>query len=147
MAGTQAHPATATAPAPTSHRPRRAGGRGGDSGAAALAAAVLGAVLVLLPMILIQAAVYFHARNVAASASRHALEATRVAEGTPAAGQAAGLEYLAQAGGPLTDTDVDTSRGATTANATVQGEVTSLVPGLQLTVSVTVTGPVERFEP
>lgn len=108
---------------------------------------MLGVVLLLLPMMLVQAAVYFHAREVAASASRHALESTRVADGTPAAGEAAGREYLAQVGGPLTGTDVDTSRTGTQATATVAGEVTTLVPGLQLTVSVTVSGPVERFEP
>ena len=104
-------------------------------------------MLVLLPMILIQAAVYFHARNVAASASRHALEATRVAEGTPQPAKPPVWSTSPKPAAPSPTPTWTPAAAAATANATVQGEVTSLVPGLQLTVRVTVTGPVERFEP
>ncbi len=121
--------------------------RGEDRGSAALSAAILGLVLLLLPMMLLQAAMYFHSRSVAASAGRHGLEATRVAAGSPGAGEAAAQQYLAQAGGPLTGTGVAATRSDTTATVTVTGDVTSVVPGIALDVSVTVTGPVERFEP
>jgi TadE-like protein len=118
-----------------------------DRGSAALSAAILAGLLILLPMLLIQAAMYFHSRSVAASAARHGLEATRVAFGSETAGTVAAQDYLDQAGGPLVNTSVAASRSPTVASVTVSGDVSSVIPALAFPVTVTVSGPVERFEP
>src|SRR5262245_39931185 len=110
-----------------------------DRGSAALSAAILAGLLILLPMMLIQAAMYFHSRSVAASAARHGLEATRVAFGSEGAGTAAAQDYLDQAGGPLEHTSVAASRSPTVASVTVQGDVSSVIPALGFPVTVTVS--------
>lgn len=120
---------------------------GTDRGSSALSAAILAVVLVVLAMALVQTALYFHGRNVAASAARHGLEASRVTSGTESVGHAAANEYLDQAGSGLADPHVDVTRGDTEATVTVSGNITSVLPGTSLTVDATVHGPVERFEP
>lgn len=113
----------------------------------ALTTAVLGVALVVSVMALIQAALFFHGRAIAGSAARHGLEAARVTAGSEAAGRSAATQYIDQAGGPVELSYINVSRGETDAIVTVSGSVISLLPGLDLDVSVTTRGPVERFEP
>ncbi len=103
--------------------------------------------MVFLLMTIIQFALYFHLRAVATTAARHGLDQVRVLDGSPAAGETAANEFLDQAGSSLDDRSVSAGRSAATSTVTVSGEVPSVIPGMRLTVSVTVDAPSERVIP
>lgn len=114
-------------------------------GASSVEYAVTAGLLVLLLLVIVQVGVYFHLRTAAQTAARHGLDVLRVTEGTPEDGIATAEEFLDQAAGALRDPSVTAARTATTATVTVRGVVTSVVPGLALTIEVTVDAPVERI--
>lgn len=120
--------------------------RSAERGTAALSVAILGVVLVLAPMILIQAALVGHARQVAAAAARHGVEAARVSDGSPAGGKTAASQYTDQARG-LDQPTVQVSRSEDEVTVTVSGDAVTLLPGISVTVSASRTGAVERFQP
>lgn len=102
-------------------------------------------VLLLFVFTIIQAAVFWNASNAAHSLASITYEAQRLYQAAPGAGQAAAGEYLPQLATTLTDVNVNVSRSATQATVTVTGRAPSIVPGWNLAVSKTVTGPVERW--
>ena len=114
-----------------------------DRGEVAANAAVFAAV-VLLVFFCVQFGLWFHGRQVAASAAQHAVDAARVEQGTAAAGEATGYEYLDQVGG-IDPATVTVSRTADTVTATVSGDPPSILGFFHVGVTVTVTGPVERI--
>lgn len=102
-------------------------------------------VLMLLFAVVIQAAVFFHARGVATTAARQGLDRARVLNGSVGDGQAAAEQFLTQAGGGLQEpTTVAVERTAEQATVTVTGEVMWLIPGPRPAITVTVSAPVER---
>jgi TadE-like protein len=124
---------------PASARPRRTDDRGEIAANTAVFMAV-----VLLTFFCVQFGVWFYGRQVAASAAQHAVDAARVEQGTAAAGETTGRDYLDQVGG-LETADVTVSRGSETVTATVTGEPPSILGFFHVGVSVTVSGPVERI--
>jgi hypothetical protein len=122
-------------------RPRQR--RWDDRGEVAANTAVFAAV-VLLVFFCVQFGMWFHGRQVAASAAQHAVDAARVEQGTAGAGEATGHEYLDQVGGLDTAT-VSVNRGSDTVTATVRGDPPSILGFFHVGVAVTVTGPVERI--
>ena len=108
---------------------------------------VLPALLVLI-LLIVQTALYAHARNLTQSAAQEGLRAARLRAGSAAAGQTAARSFLAATAGTLlTSPTVSAARSPTTATVTVDGHATSVVPFLNLTVHSTAAGPVERFVP
>ena len=103
---------------------------------------------VMLLMILgtIQAALHFHARNVAQSAAAEAVTAGTTTRGTTAAAHAAADEFIATAGdGILTNTTVTVQRTATTVTARVQGHSLAVLPMLPTPlIRQTVSGTIEQ---
>lgn len=110
-----------------------------------IAAIAVAPILLLFVFTIVQAAAFWNAANAAHSIATIAYEAQRVHESPPGAGQAAASQYLPQLATTLTDVDVDVTSGATTASVTVTGNAPSIVPGWNLQISETVTGPVERW--
>jgi len=109
---------------------------------------VIGAALmVMLLLVVVQFALYFHLRAVAHTAARHGLDNVRVLDGSTDAGIAATNEFLDQSGTSLEDRDVRAARTATVSSISVSGHVVSVVPGLRLLVEVTVDAPTERVTP
>ena len=104
-------------------------------------------VMVLLLLVIVQVALYFHLRAVAVTAARHGLDQVRVTEGTPARGVDAAEEFLDQGGSNLEASSVTAARTAESSSVTVEGNVVSVVPGLVLHVDVTVEAPTERLTP
>lgn len=104
-------------------------------------------VMVLLLLVVVQVALYFHARAVATTAARQGLDHVRVVDGSIGDGVGTANAFLAQTGGGLERRGVSASRSATRASVTVEGEVVSVVPGVQLPIEVTVSAPVERITP
>ena len=105
------------------------------------------AVMVLLLMVVVQFALYFHTRAVVTTAARRGVDQARIIDGTTSDAVGATTQFLDQAGGGLENRGVNASRTADTATVTVHGEVVSVVPGLHLPIDVTVESPVERILP
>lgn len=118
-----------------------------DRGASAIETAILIPVLLGLLFLIIQAGLFYHARNVASSAAQVAVQRASVLHGTAADGQAAAAGYVQDtAGGVLLSPTVTVDRGATQVRAVVTGATPSLVPGVTLPdVTATAAAPVERL--
>jgi len=134
-----------------SPRVRRAGrgpGRGGERGSATLNLVVVFPVFLLLLLATVQAALVWHARNVARSAAEQGLQAERLYDGTASAGQQRARQFLAETAGTLlVSTSVSTGRTAGIARIEVRGAALALIPGLHLNVHADISSPVERFTP
>jgi Flp pilus assembly protein TadG len=136
-------------PAGPGARPARRGARfrllRGEAGAGAAELVIVTPLLMLLVLGVIQFALAGQAQHAAQAAATQALAASRVQDGTTGAGQAQAATVLAQEGGSLTGAAVHITRTATRASVTVTGGVETLIPGIHLHASATVTGPVEEW--
>jgi len=103
--------------------------------------------MVLLMVMVVQVAVFYHSRAVAQTAARHGLDQARVLNGSTDAAIAVTNEFLNQAGGGLRDPQVSADRTPTMATVSVTAHVVSILPFTDFTVSVTVDAPTERIEP
>lgn len=103
-------------------------------------------MLMLLLMMVVQAAVFFHARGVATAGARAGLDAARVEEGSVAMGDDAAREFIAQTGQAFMLSWVAVSRDpvAERATVTVEGEVMSVFPLFSPTITITVDAPLEQ---
>lgn len=105
-------------------------------------------VLMFVLMLIVQFALFAHARNVAEQAAQEGAAAARAFDGSADAGQAKAENFLAQiASESIKGQSVSVTRNAEEASVTVTGTVISLVPGMHLPVRETATGPVERYVP
>jgi Flp pilus assembly protein TadG len=147
----RARPRTAAASrASHGNKPRRAFARRGDRGAGAAEVVIAVPLLMLIILLIVQFAVWEHATAVAQATAEEALAAARVQGGSAAAGQQRAIQVLGQIGSPvLTGPQVSVTRTAAIATVQIHATAERVVPlpGLSLPVTVTVTGPVERFVP
>jgi len=137
-------------PARPCRRPgtRRAATGSGDRGSVSAETAVVLPALLVLILLVVQTALYAHARNLSQSAAQEGLRSARLRAGSAAAGQSAATAFLAATAGTLlTSPTVSAARSPTMATVTVDGHATSVVPFVSLTVHSTAAGPVERFVP
>lgn len=124
---------------------RRAFWRDSEAGLNSIEAAILMPVVIALLFGIVQATIFFHARNVASAAAQVAVQAAAAYDGSAGAGQAAGATYLANVGG-INNAGVSVSRGAQTTTATVTGKTAPLVPGMPLpTIKVSAQAATERL--
>lgn len=119
-----------------------------DRGSSSLELVVLFPVVLAIIFGLIQGALYFHARNVAAAAAREGLRADASYTGSAAGGADAAARFISTAGGNsvITNVTITPARSATQAQVTVRGTAVSVIPGVGgFTVRQSAAGPVERF--
>lgn len=129
---------------------RRARPRRGDRGAGAAELVIAVPLLMLLILLIVQFAIWAHASSVAQATAEEALAATRVQDGSAAAGQQRAAQVLSQIGrSVLVSPQVSVTRTAGTATVQITGTAEEVlpVPGFAFPVRITVTGPVERFVP
>ncbi|MET8845998.1 TadE family protein [Amycolatopsis sp. NPDC004625] len=120
----------------------------GERGAIAAELVIATPLLLLALMAIVQFALWSHATHVAQAAAAEALAAARVQDGTAAAGHAAAQQLLDDlARGPLRSSQIAVERTATSASASVRGEVAAVLPGVHLRVHAEAAGEVERFVP
>lgn len=124
-------------------RPR---GSDGERGSALAESVIILGLLALLVFGVIQYAADEHAEQAAQAAASLALATARAQNGTAGAGQAAAQQMLAGLTGAIHDTSVTVDRSATQVTVHVTGRVDTLL-GLTQTITVTSSGPVEKFEP
>jgi len=118
-----------------------------DRGSLTLSYAAVLPFLFLFIMAMIQASLWFLAREAALAAARQGADAARVLHAPTSAGLTAALSFARLAGkGYLFDpTVVEAGTTSRTVAITVSGRVPSFVPGLVVRVSETVLAPVEEF--
>ncbi|MFJ9080092.1 TadE/TadG family type IV pilus assembly protein [Streptomyces sp. NPDC102278] len=125
------------------------GGRGGkDRGESSIQMAIVFPIVLLVTICVVQAAMWFFARNIALTAAREGVAAARVYQSPEGAGAARARETLGRiAGDSLTGTTVSTSgSSATEVRVTVTGHAPSMIPGLSgLSVSQSAGAPRERW--
>lgn len=103
-------------------------------------------VLLLMLMLVLQAYLRIDAQRVAQAAAEEGAAAARHVGGTQAGARDEAYDYAERLSeGSLTDVHVTVHIGAEQASVTVTGTAVSLVPGIDLSVTQTSTGPVERF--
>ena len=104
--------------------------------------------LLLLIGLALQAAMYFHARNLALAAAEEGAQAGRTQTGTDAGGVRRAREFLSSAGGDVL-TGIEVTSAGSTATAVriqVRGDVLSLLPGVRLPlIAQEAAGARERF--
>lgn len=135
------------------HRAARAARRrctpgGRDRGATPVELAIVFPAILILTFASIQVGAWFLARAVALNAAQVAVSSTRTLDGvSDAAGEAQASTFIAGTGGWLVGWDVQVNRDAEQVTATVTGDVVSVIPGVDWSVSQTAHGPIERFTP
>jgi hypothetical protein len=101
-------------------------------------------LLLLLILSVAQFALWAHASHIARAAANSGVQTARAYGSTAGAGQQDATTVLDQlAGTVLTHRQVQAERGAATATVTVTGQAITVIPGLHLSVHVSVTAPRE----
>jgi len=127
----------------------------GESGASALELTFIAPALIFLIFFCVQGALYFYGRSVALQSAREGVSQLRLAQDAATfedirPGVVDNTEHFAHEIGrealldPIATPSYDEVAGRV--GMTVTGRVITLVPGLDLTVTQTAEGPVERFE-
>ena len=122
-------------------------GLGRDDGALTLSYVVLVPVFLAGIMVIVQACVWYLARETAIAAARQGADVARTAHPPPGGGAAAAVTFARKAapGFLLGPSASAAGSSAVTVRITVTGRVPTLVPGMVIKVSEVVTAPVERF--
>lgn len=127
-------------------RPARGGSTDGDGGYTVLEAAIVLPVMIVLTMLVIQYALWWHAQHVVEAAAQDGLRAARSYQSTPAAGQAAARQYLRQVAPRLLQRpQVSVSSTPATLTVSVRADVLPLLAFGRLQVQAAASGPLEQF--
>ncbi|MEV0623981.1 TadE family protein [Nonomuraea sp. NPDC050404] len=117
-----------------------------ERGSATLEAALVYPAVLLLVLLTMNTALWFHARNLAMAAAQEGLRAGRNHGSSPSAGQSTAERFIRQTSGSfLTSSKVAITRHADTLEVSVSGQAISLVPLLTLTVTQVARAPIEKW--
>ena len=118
----------------------------GQRGSAAVELVLLTPLLMILVLVVVQLALWQHARQVLLAAAQEGARAARAQGGTAEEGRARALDYIEQIGPDLVSSPaVEVNRSLDIVSVQVRGQAVNIVPGLPLRVTATSAGPVERF--
>jgi Flp pilus assembly protein TadG len=118
-----------------------------DRGDTSIQMAILFPLVLLATMAVIQASMWYYARQIALTAAREGLTAARAYESSPADGAAQAGEVLERtAGDSLLGYSVTASSNGERVRVQVSGTAMSMIPGVSgLQVTQSASGPVERW--
>ncbi len=103
-------------------------------------------VLMLMVLLIIQFALWYHASAVAEAAAQEGVRSARVIEGTADSGQSRAAEFMvANAPSLVESTAVLSTRTNEIARVEVNGSLRSIVPFVQLSIHAEAESPIERF--
>ncbi|MGV9237212.1 TadE/TadG family type IV pilus assembly protein [Streptomyces nigra] len=131
-----------------SPRARRCGRRWRqDRGEASLQMAIVFPFVLLATVAVVQACMWYYARQIALTAAREGVTTARAYESTPAEGAARARDVLARsAGDSLSGYTVFVSSDGQRVRVEVSGTALSMIPGLPgLQITQSASGPVERW--
>lgn len=108
-------------------------------------------MILVLTMLLVQTAIWFHARQVAQAAVEQGARATRAYQGTEGEGKVVTRRYFDKLdGGRVTKggASIDANIGATSATVTLRTKSVAVIPFFgSWPVEVRAGGPIEKFQP
>ena len=117
-----------------------------ERGSAAVELVLLTPLLMICVLVVVQFALWQHARQVLLGAAQEGARAVRAQGGTAESGRAQALHYIEQIGPDLVSSPaVTVDRGIDVVSVRIRGQAVNIVPGLPLRVTATSAGPVERF--
>lgn len=121
-----------------------------EKGAATAELVLVTPVLLLLLMLIMQFALWYHGSHVATAAAQEGARAARVEGGSGTAGASRAERFLASlgrevVGEPQVLAARDGSRGV--ARVEIRGKAVPVVPGLRLPIRAVSESPLERFVP
>ncbi|MEY9859755.1 Flp pilus assembly protein TadG [Catenulispora sp. GAS73] len=117
-----------------------------DAGSASVEHAIVLPAYIALLMLIVQAALYFHAEHITAAAAAETAVTAGVDGGTGDDGRAEATRILsATASGFLLHPSVEVTRAPTLTTVRISGRVVSLLPFVHLTASSVAHGPVEQL--
>lgn len=117
-----------------------------ERGSATLEAAVVYPAVLLLILLAVNTALWFHARNIALSAAQEGLRVGRAYGSTLSAGHEAATRFASEVGGSfLGSPTVSVDRRADVVTVTVSGQAISLVPLLRVPVNQVARAPLEKW--
>jgi Flp pilus assembly protein TadG len=124
---------------------RRKGGS--DTGALTLSYVIIVPVFLMAVMVIVQASLWFLARQAALAAARQGADAARVSGALAGSGPSAALAFArsAASGYLLSPSASGAGSTAATVQIRVTGQVPSIVPGLVVRVTEAAQAPVEKF--
>ena len=118
-----------------------------DCGDASLQMVIVFPFVLLATIAVVQASMWYYAREIALTAAREGLTAARSYQASPADGTARAQEVLGRsAGDSLRGYGVAASNDGQRVRIQVSGTALSMIPGLPgLTITQSASGPVERW--
>ena len=117
-----------------------------DRGDATVEAVIIIPIIVVLTLLVVQFVLVWHGRHVAQAAAQNAARSAAAYQAQPAAGQAAGDDYLAQvAPNLLPGRSVTVTRDAAGATAIVSADVLTVIPFAAFHIQEQATAPLEIF--
>ena len=117
-----------------------------DRGEATVEAVIIVPILVVLTLLVVQFVLVWHGRHVAQAAAQNAARSAAAYRAQPAAGQAAGDDYLAEvAPNLLPGRTVTVTTDATGATAIVNADVLTVIPFVSFHIQEQATAPLEIF--
>ncbi|WP_063843197.1 TadE family protein [Sphaerimonospora mesophila] len=120
--------------------------RSSDRGSAPLEAAILYPIVLTLILLMVNTALWFHARGVALAAAQEGVRVARAYGSNLSAGTVVAERFARKVGGSLlVSPQASVGRRGDTVSVTVQGEALALVPLLKLRVSQVAHAPIEQW--
>ena len=121
-----------------------------DGGSSAVELVLLAPLLMFAVFVVVQAALYMHARHVVLAAAQQGARLARAAAADDATAvdfaRAGTYSYISQLGSQIvSDPTVTVTRAGSEATVRVSAHAVSILPGLTLRVVESSTGPVEEF--
>lgn len=119
-----------------------------DAGSETVAAAILFTLALLLVLSIVQAGLWWHARDLVSTAAQEGADAARTLIGTTADGQDAATSFLRRAGdGMLSEPVVRATGDTARVQVNVSGTALQVlpIPGLDMRVAATAHAAKERF--
>ncbi|WP_344572426.1 TadE family protein [Streptomyces violaceolatus] len=121
--------------------------RADDSGDASIQMAIVFPFVLLATIAVIQASMWYYARQIALTAAREGVTAARTYQAGPADGTARARQVLERtAGDSLRSVSVSARSDGERVRVQVSGTAQSMIPGVPgLTITQSASGPVERW--
>lgn len=117
-----------------------------ETGGGSLEVVLIMPMLIIVITLVIQFALWSHATHVVVAAAQEGAQEARLQGGSAAGAKAIAADFIAQTAPKLIlRPEVAASRTGELAEVSVIASVSSLIPGIDLTVNGRATGPVERY--
>ena len=119
---------------------------GAERGSAAVELVLLTPLLMVCVLVVVQFALWQHARHVLLAAAQEGARVARAQGATAEDGRLRAQSYIGQIGPDLvTAPTIEVDRSLDLVTVRIRGQAVNIVPGVPLRVTATSAGPVERF--